>query len=518
LTAAIYGFDAAWALGDVDTAVGLLRDHYDEQVHDVRLVRPLLTASEAAPWSDADLLEVWRRFETDFLSEREPNNAAALRITAAYNVLDSAADVIRFTDRLITRSDAVRTHRARALYALRRFDEAITELDELSSSQPRWDAIKLRSRIALERGEFVEALRLRDAFPDPHGQHDESLYHALLQLGRFVDAFESHESQDVRTRLRAVFGAAADVDIAAHVQRRVVIHEAGPGDEIMLAATYSALIERSEHLTISCEPRLHSLLQRSFPAIDFVPVERLRTPRLGHLHPDGPQRPRTPMFRLVDERVHEAALVANSVAAATRLPLLTLSPTWSAPTSYLTADPHRRERIAATSGTGGLGIVWRSELRSISRDIHYLSVDDLEPLLRDHDRVVCLQHDVTGPERQRLLELASGHVEFLDDIDLRNDFESTAAAVTLLDCVVGVGTTMVELAAGLGMPTVMIQPTHFGTWRATGDRRTDYWHASTVLAYADPPWDTDQLVADTTRRLAATFDMSSGGSDDDALM
>ena len=73
--------------------------------------------------------------------------------------------------------------------------------------------------------------------------------------------------------------------------------------------------------------------------------------------------------------------------------------------------------------------------------------------------------------------------------------------VAACDVVVGIGTTMVELAGAVGTPTVMMQPTHFGTWRARPGTDADYWHRSVAVARVDRPWDTAELVAKAREQI-----------------
>ena len=72
-----------------------------------------------------------------------------------------------------------------------------------------------------------------------------------------------------------MFGSRADSPtLARRRPHRVVISQNGPGDEIQLASTYPYLESASAKLTVFCEPRLESLMRRSFPSIDFVPTIR----------------------------------------------------------------------------------------------------------------------------------------------------------------------------------------------------------------------------------------------------
>ena len=108
-----------------------------------------------------------------------------------------------------------------------------------------------------------------------------------------------------------------------------------------------------------------------------------------------------------------------------------------------------RSRLA-TIGGPTVGVAWRSEYRSPMRDFHYLTVDELGPVLDVCDTIICLQHDATDGERDLLTRSAPGRVVFVDDVDLRDDFESTAALSSALDVIVSIGTTVAELEGPSG--------------------------------------------------------------------
>lgn len=285
------------------------------------------------------------------------------------------------------------------------------------------------------------------------------------------------------------------------VKRRLVISQAGPGDEIMTASLYRALRARSDELIITCDPRLFTLFSRSFPDIQFVPVERLTAESVGWYGPDQTERAPNALHSLLTAEAYDLAAECDSVVLARSLPQLKVTQVLPAQSSYLQVRPDLVAAAGRASQYRRVGIVWRSEARSLMRDIHYLRVDDLAPLLDRTEQFVCLQHDVSDSERRTLRAVARNPVEFRDDIDLRDDFERTAALIAGLDAVVGIGTTATEMSAALGLPVVMMQPTHFGTWRSIDDFGSDYWHRSMRVVKLDEPWNRPLLVESAASML-----------------
>jgi tetratricopeptide (TPR) repeat protein len=497
-------YDALRALGRFDEAAAVAAGIESADLGDAGVFRVFRDHCERGGPAGLEQLNLAvERFETE--SDCTIQRVAVL--LQLYFELDRLDDVDRIyhvanrsSDPLL--SPSARLTVAKALYVRRRFDEAMAALDAMAGVSNRWDAEKLRARILLERGDFASAVDNRTRFRDSSGDVDEVLYHALLQQRRFAEAFASYLPPRDRHRLSVVFGDRAEFGPAFQpVARRMVISQAGPGDELAIASTYASLRACSDELSVTCDPRLIELLGRSYPDTRFIPVDRFRR-QPGSPAVDPQRRAGNLLFDLLTEEAMDIAAGCDGVVFGRSLAQLSIG---AAPYDRYLVPPERmlHPRLASGSRNGSrrVGVVWRSEMRGPMRDIHYLDVNDLRPLLGRSERFVCLQHDVTDEERAALDAMASSPVEFRDDIDLRNDFEQTAALVAGLDHVVGIGTTVVELSAAVGTPTVMLQPTHFGTWRAMDAAGADYWHRAMRVVTVDEPWRRELLVERACRLL-----------------
>lgn len=415
-------------------------------------------------------------------------------IMGFYFELDLLADVDRIAEGPRTRAvmgPAGQYTYAKSLYAQRRFSEALAVLEGLDGTGRHGEAAWLRSRIVFEQGDDVQALAMREAVAARTETMEEVSYFALLNQGRLADAFARYCPVADRHRLEAVVGRRAEFGPPLDgVARRMVLAQNGPGDEIQLASTYGVLRNATDQLVVIGDPRLTSLMARSFPDVHFRPTRRAATRRdPGFLAPGTPPRAANELYDLI--AADDEAPLADSDKVILGRCLQTLALTREGREHYLVPDPMRTrpmaERAAAwrRKAQNVIGVCWRSELLAPLRNIHYLAVEELGPVIDVDATVVCLQHDVTEVERLALRRLAPGRAVFVDDLNLRDDFETTAALVAALDVVVGVGTSMVELAAAVGTPTVLIQPTRFGAWRAIDDEASDFWHASMRVAQVD---------------------------------
>jgi tetratricopeptide (TPR) repeat protein len=387
---------------------------------------------------------------------------------------------------------------ARLHYCRRRFDRALELLDQIRGLDDRFDVDVLRIRTLLESGRADEAIaRFTPRTESLHNQVDDALHHAFLDQHRLAEAFQIASPWRQRQTV-ALFGARAhDGKDMGHVGRRFVITLAGPGDELIAASLYRDLQPLSDELIITCDPRLESVLSRSFPAITFLPVARHRFRDASFLAAGRPPRAANAHFESLTADAMQVAESCDQVVLSRYLQHLALERSPQEPASaYLVPDPDRVAAGAARwdDSTPRVGIIWRSESRGTMREIHYLEVEQLAPFFEVDAEFVCLQYDATDEERAALERLTGGRICFPDDLDLRNDFESGLALSAKLSAVVGVCTTSFELAAAVGVPGVLLAPDRLVGWRASDERGQDFWHQSVRLAQVEPRWDRHRLA------------------------
>ncbi len=499
-------FDSYWALGDRGQASLALSAVNGADRHEPAHIDKVqkLEGSDIA----AELRETALGLTIDQLDD-DASVLRAIRLLADSNRPQAIVDLTEQAARGTSLGPSNRYNRARALYSLRRFEEATEILATLDGTNHTWTSAKLRARILLEQGRFSEAEQNRRSSQRPNDGHDEAFYHALLAQRRWSEAFAMDPIKAQFQALEIVLPSTAERRPDGFVRHRFIIADAGPGDEIQDASLLGELAGMSDQLTVSCDPRLHSMFSRSMPQIDFIPSRRVRPEDFGCFAPEAPTRDPNPLCELLTTDALAVARTADRVALGRSMKSardLSAGPT-PVP-AYLHPSSESQNRFSTVLPTDEpvIGIVWRSELRDMMRDIHYLQASDLGPFFSLGARVVVLQHDVDSEERGVLSELAGSLVVDLDGLDLRNDIEALAGLLSHLDLVVGIGTTTTNLAAALGVPTLMMQPTHFGSWLAHGPKNTSFWYESCEIVVADPPYDRSQLVQMTTRRAREILD------------
>ncbi|TWA67333.1 Flp pilus assembly protein TadD [Azospirillum brasilense] len=218
-------------------------------------------------------------------------------------------------------------------------------------------------------------------------------------------------------------------------KRLFIWREQGVGDELLFASCYADAIRQADQVVIECEPRLLPLFARSFPKA----IVRAEQPLRGRA-----------LVETVDCDLHSSA---GSLPRHLRGGLADFPPR----SSWLFPDPARLlERRQQLDGIGGdlrVGIAWRSQLMTLERQWAYLPLDDWGPVLGVAGvTFVNLQYDDCEAEIQRAEARFGVPIYELERLDLKNDFEGSAALTANLDLVIAPANSVAELAGALGVP------------------------------------------------------------------
>lgn len=491
----LFLFDANWALGNLDAALAHLDRLQQLQAEDARLADRFAIAyrhTRDERWLPVTLAPSPERT----FSEPETNRIAELflrlsDLAGCEQFLNNAARTGPLSPRLMLRL-------ARIKYLQNDFEFSEQIATQLLATDAATAAERLLRTIAFRRGEFERVLEHGSS---PLTDFDHLRYNALLAVGQIADAFAMMPFPGELNDLVAVFPGSGRRKLSTQGETAAILSESGPGDQLLDVVALRRIADTPRALVMTIDPRLHSLLSRSYPGVTFLPSPRLDRSALGHLAP-GHDRHTGELVDLLTTEAYEIGRACDQVVLARSLKAALGSE----------VDPQNEPRLqprddlvskTAQLGRGKVGLCWRSEMQNPSRDIHYFEASELDALFTGGHHFVCLQHDATNTERAQLHQMARGRIDFVEGIDLRNDFEQTAALMSNLRCVVGPGTTATVLAASVGTPTVVMHPTHFGTWLAQLPH--DYWFASRKHLVATYPLQRQDLVAETNKFLRDQF-------------
>lgn len=379
-------------------------------------------------------------------------------------------------------------NRANALRRLGRHPDALASLKLALAIKPAYpDALTAAGIVLQALGDtagalshYERAIALDPAAADAH--YNKAL--ALLADGRLAEGWQEYEWRlhwEVTIRSgqsRAVERIAPDWDGSPLAGPLLVLPEQGLGDQIFYGGMLGDLQQAVPGSTVCVEPRLVSLLARSFSTLQFTSPGRLNA---AACRASGQ---------------YAAQIAIGSLGRVFRSSAASLSRVRS---PYLLADPQRsaalRQRLYRP-GRLVCGLSWVSKNLEFGRD-KSLTLDTLLPLL-SQPGIDCidLQYGDTLAERQALAADHGLQLRKLDDIDNLNDIDGLAALISACDIVVTVSNTTAHLAAALGKPVIVMlpdSPSLFWHWHRS--RHDSPWYPSATLLRQAQAGDWSEVIS-----------------------
>jgi len=258
--------------------------------------------------------------------------------------------------------------------------------------------------------------------------------------------------------------------------RLLVTAEQGVGDQIMFASLIPDLAARAAaeggSILLECEPRLATLLARSFPAVAVQP---------GAFETRGGV-----MYARYDWL--KAAGGANAAIEIGTLPRFLRPTLESFPPGNVYLRPDDDERNCWRAAFAHLprpliGVCWRSGGTGQGRAMHYAPLERWAAFIRElPGSVISVQYESDAAE---LAVLGAGRdILVPQGIDQKNELDRTAALLSSLDAVVSAPTAVSWLSAGAGVPTYRV--IRHTCWTAFGRAHEPLAPAALSLVPASP--------------------------------
>jgi tetratricopeptide (TPR) repeat protein len=347
------------------------------------------------------------------------------------------------------------------------------------AAQATFDEDDSEATVAL--GWDVLRTGLQCAGPTPELRFVES--RQLLLDGHFEQGWSAYESrlQLPNNQLRAPCPESWDAQDPAG-RSVVVVAEQGVGDVLFFSRFLPALIAEAGPVYVLVEPRLVSLLRRSFPQV--VVLEQLELARALA----GQQALWIPLGSLPLRYGASAQAIARSHSVHLTLQR-SLQTLWAQRLDHETVLPLR---IGLSLTAGGV----QQEYQQKKRDVQASMV--LEPLKNRSVTLIDLQH------RSALSNVSQEALQILRFEGITRDLDQLCALVSQLDGLITCDQTNAFLGGLLGIPTLVLVPPnpHFMFGR---QGRRSLWFDSVHVVRA-PRWgDWQGASADYKRALGELF-------------
>ena len=221
--------------------------------------------------------------------------------------------------------------------------------------------------------------------------------------------------------------------------------EQGLGDQIMYASCVPDLAASAERTILQCDPRLVTLMRRSFPAVEVRTAAAASDAGVG--------------AETWDWEIPMGSLPGIFRASAGAFP--------QRAGGYLRADPARvafwKQHLRTLGAGPSIGISWRGGSPRTRRALRSIDPETFVGMLSAPGTVlVSLQYGDSDSDLARLRTAAGKPIHHWPEVIA--DYDETAAVVSALDLVISVCTSIVHLAGALGSNAWVLVP-QVAEWR-----------------------------------------------------
>jgi capsular polysaccharide export protein len=405
-------------------------------------------------------------------------------------------------------SDKLKVIYSRALSALGKYERAVQIMAIAREQEETELNFRESLRLMTYLGKFDAALRIvEEAKRKKIDVSDTVHIPVYLGLGEIEAGYKCYLEIPFREELINYFKPKYKTTESLDTNNLLILSAYGPGDEVRFASLYQDFFDAfsSNGFRLTCDYRLAELFSRSFPEIDFVPIKRTRGYSPQYPRELFDQLPGSDLCPVLDNHGLNAVKQADEVILVTDLIWQFRKTYASFPgRAYLKHDEAKANEYASKLPKGKklVGINWRSSLTTFSRNEHYLSVEELEPIFRiEGVQYLNFQYDECQEELDWIEARYPGKVMNIADIDQYNDLDSVAALMKCMDLMIAPATSVAELAGALGCRTWLFSNSSELNWRKIDSNFTDVWHHSMTLVEGAVLGDKKTLVRELASKL-----------------
>lgn len=288
---------------------------------------------------------------------------------------------------------------------------------------------------------------------------DNETFQYLFASGKHSSAYDLKQERPLNRSIRREFphqvltGNESVKDLSN--KKVLIIAEEGVGDELRMSEFYKYVKKYNISATITCEPRLYNIFENNFKYIEFIPLRRQweQIPISQELKSDNSLVPCRVLSKYMDDYTYQRVKDFDVICMLNEYISLVWKshPLESRKESFIKKPDDFNQNQRTFSDKKKVGILWSSSLKTNIRNRHYLSIDDYVPIFEEFPQIefVSLSSSMSDYE----LEVCQKYgVTVIEDIDLRNDFDSLSYILPNLDLVIGVSSFITEFAASFGIP------------------------------------------------------------------
>ena len=266
----------------------------------------------------------------------------------------------------------------------------------------------------------------------------------------------------------------------------LITAEQGIGDEIMFASIIPEFEHLAEKVVIECAMKLALIFQWAFPWAEVKETGPVKCEHIAYYNEFDYQIPSGSIARFFRRSIADFEHKQKPF-----IPRLKQG------------EKKVRDNLKLTDNQLLIGLCWRSSLQTVERNIHYLEVEELAPLKAIKNATfLAVQYDDCLPELDRVRDLGLS-IHYYTNIDQKGDLGSTCALLGACDLVISAATAAAQMAAALGVPTLIFSPT--GHFKKTFQAKRIPWHP-TIQFLELHPYHHDRLLDQILKNFPTYID------------
>ncbi len=218
--------------------------------------------------------------------------------------------------------------------------------------------------------------------------------------------------------------------------------EQGIGDEILFSCLYPSAIKQAKKVIIGCDKRLVPLFQNSFKEATILP----------YVTGEQDAGYKVRLYEGIDiDEIDYMCLYTEFMRYRWR----SLDDVPDMSEGFLVPDQKKtdywKEKLSHLPHNYNIGLCWRSGLKQAKRSMFYAELLEWIPVLKTKNvNFINVQYGDVDNELKELLDYHGIVLYNFEELDLKDDFEGSAALMKNLDLVIGPCTTPVAQAAAAG--------------------------------------------------------------------
>ncbi|WP_028451355.1 tetratricopeptide repeat protein [Chitinilyticum aquatile] len=362
---------------------------------------------------------------------------------AAHMAADEADEAMRAFDMALAINPASKqalVNKAALYKSLERFGDAVACYKAAALANPDDPRIYHHlNNILRDMGFLEESARYGEmalAARPGNVHYQTNLGTSYFCMGRLKDAWPLYEGRlNESSSTYFELGIPVWQGEALDGKRLLVLREQGVGDELLFSSMLLDLPANAAKIGFGCQPKLYSLMKRTFPEIDVFSIDACNEATLRDDYDYVISLASLGKFyrnRLEDFAGKAIELVLDEGLAA-----------------------NLQERVAALPAGLRVAFSWRSIRRGLRRDHHYPDLEFWQPLF-DLPGIqwVCAQYGISDEEVADLRARLGDRFHLFEDVDHLDDLDASAALLRACDLVMAPCNTISVLGACVGRPVL----------------------------------------------------------------